>query len=286
MNHVRTASVQCGVDFGNPESNADRIVVHLRELATKGVVLAVFPEAALTGYCVGSIEEARRIALSVDPCASWRTRIQGAVDELGMVAIAGAATSDGSRIHNTALLFEAGQPLRTYRKTHLPMLGLDRFVEPGVELPVFDTRAGKIGILVCFDLRPPEAARVLSLKGAEILAVPTNWPEGALVAADVLSVARAAENRVFVVSSNRVGSENGFRFIGRSKIIDPTGLVMAAAGDGEEVLVADLDLRIARSKRTVVRAGEYETETFASRRPELYGELVASDRFSFGTNIA
>jgi predicted amidohydrolase len=152
-------------------------------------------------------------------------------------------------------------------------LGLDRFVKAGAEIPLFETRLGRIGILICYDLRPPEATRVLALAGADVLVLPTNWPEGAETSAEHVSISRAAENRIFVATCNRVGEENGFRFIGRSKIIHPTGRVLAAADGVEETLVADLDLREARQKRTVNIPGKYEIDVMGSRRPELYGGL-------------
>jgi 5-aminopentanamidase len=104
--------------------------------------------------------------------------------------------------------------------------------------------------------------------------LPTNWPEGAEVSAEHISIARAAENRVFLATCDRVGSENGFNFIGRSKIIHPSGRVLAAAGVDEETLIADVDLSEARQKRTVGIPGKYETEAFQSRRPDLYGTIV------------
>jgi predicted amidohydrolase len=87
-------------------------------------------------------------------------------------------------------------------------------------------------------------------------------------------VARAAENRVFMATCHRVGKDKEFCFIGKSKIIDPEGKILASAGDDEEVIRAEIDLSQARQKRTRVVPGKYEMTVFASRRPELYGELM------------
>ncbi len=269
---MRVASVQSNVKFADPAVNAERAAAKLAQLAGEGVDLAVFPEAFLTGYCVSSQDEADALAIyDADPALQ---RLRKASEEHNILAVAGFAERAGDVVRNAAVLFEPGSLPRYYRKTHLPELGLDKFVQAGDSLPVFDTRLGKIGILICFDLRPPEATRALALRGAELIVLPTNWPVGAEVSADHLAIARAAENRVFVVTCNRVGEENGFRFIGRSKIVHPTGRVLAAAGDGDETISADLDLAEARQKRTVGIPGKYETEVFASRRPELYGALV------------
>jgi predicted amidohydrolase len=191
-----------------------------------------------------------------------------------MLAVVGFAETADGYLYNTAALVEPHRPMRTYRKTHLPHLGYDRFVRHGTSLPIFDTRLGKIGILICYDLRPPEATRILALKGAELIVLPTNWPEGAEVSAEHIAIARAAENRVFVATCNRVGEENGFRFIGLSKIIDPDGRVLAAGMQAETVLMANVDLSLARQKRRVVRPGEYETDVFACRNVRLYREMV------------
>jgi predicted amidohydrolase len=273
------------VAYGRYQENAAKVVGYLERLKAEGVELAVFPEASLTGYCVECMEDAQGIAVAglaahapEDYDRSMHLsdvlrEIDDACVRLDILAVVGFAERDGDAVYNSAALFEPGRTPRIYRKTHLPDLGLDKFVTAGGALDVFDTRLGRIGVLICFDLRPPEATRVLALQGAELLVLPTNWPEGAHVSADAIAVARAAENRIFVATCNRVGEENGFRFIGRSKIIHPTGRVLASADDEEAVLVADLDLTEAREKRTVTIPERYETEVFASRRPELYGTI-------------
>jgi predicted amidohydrolase len=200
--------------------------------------------------------------------------LQATCDELDILLVVGFAENGGNGENfNTAALLESGRPARFYRKAHLPLLGYDRFSTGGDDLPVFETRLGKLGVLICYDIRFPEAARVLALKGADLIVLPTNWPSGAEISAEVLSIARAAENRVYLATCNRVGTENGFTFIGLSKIIDPNGKVLAAAGPDETVIIADLDFDLARQKTIVRIPGKYETDVFGARRQELYGEL-------------
>jgi 5-aminopentanamidase len=270
---LRVFVVQAKVAFGDPEANLAYAIGKLEEAVESGADLVVFPEAFLTGYCVECSEGAHGIGIDERESGGVLERLGAECDRLDLVCVVGYACARGGRLYNTAALFEPGQLMRTYDKTHLPELGLDKFVAAGERLDVFDTRVGRIGILICFDLRHPEASRVLALQGADLLVLPTNWPEGAEVSADHIAVARAAESRIFVVTCNRTGDEHGFRFIGRSKVIHPTGRVLAAAGGGEEVLVADLDLEDARTKRTVTIPGRYEVSVFDSRRPELYGRL-------------
>lgn len=269
---IKVASVQSNVVFGDPKANAAAASATLELLSRESVRLAVFPEAFLTGYCVDSHSAAKAIAIRRSHEAI--STLNEVCNRLGMLAVVGFAEVDERFLHNTAALFEPGKEPRFYRKTHLPELGLDRFVVPGRELPVFDTQIGRIGILICFDQRVPEAARVLALAGAEIIVLPTNWPVGAETSADHVSIVRAAENRVYFITSNRVGEEACFTFIGRSKIISPTGSVLSAAGETETILIAEIDPELAREKRTVNIPGQYEFTVFESRRPELYKGLL------------
>jgi predicted amidohydrolase len=272
---MRIACVQSNVVFANPTANADLAIEKLNLLKDQEVDLAIFPEAFLTGYCVASAAQAESIAIS--RTFEGLSKIPETVDTLGIGAVIGFGEQGvEGELYNSAAMFEPEVPTRFYRKTHLPFLGYDRFADPGNELEVFDTRWGKIGILICFDLRPPEAARTLALKGADLIVLPTNWPIGAEVSANHVSIARAAENKVFVATCNRVGTENGTTFIGKSRIIATNGFVLEEAGNREEVLIADLDLSEARDKRIVNIPGEYEMEVFACRQPNLYQVLTDS----------
>lgn len=265
---VRAASVQMDVVFDDPGANISRIVSHIESLQDQGVKLAVFPECAVTGYCVSTAEEAQSLGISPESLQP----IRDAAKKANMVVIVGFAESG---LFNTAALFDTDREPVYYRKTHLPELGYDKFANTGDALDVFETSVGRVGILICFDVRHPEAARTLGLNGADMIAIPTNWPTGADISADNLCIARSVENKVFVLTANRVGSENGYAFIGKSKIIAPSGeLLDFAAGNEEKILIADLDLTIARNKRNVTVPGKHETTILESRRPELYGQIV------------
>jgi predicted amidohydrolase len=139
---------------------------------------------------------------------------------------------------------------------------------------VFDTPLGRIGLEICYDLRFPEVTRTLALAGADIVAHPTAFPVAARVQTELITVARAAENRIYLLTANRVGKERSGEFCGWSQIVDPFGSRLAEAGATEEaLLVADIDLDRARDKDYIV-PGEYELYLFGDRRPELYGALV------------
>ncbi|MEX2243893.1 MAG: carbon-nitrogen hydrolase family protein [Fimbriimonadaceae bacterium] len=279
---IRVACVQTDVAFNDPATNVQRAIAHLRSLKDQGADLVVFPEAYLTGYCVGTHEEARKIAVPLEYDRHLRVTnpsgpvqdLQRACQDIGVRAVVGLIATDGTDVQNAALLFEPDGTVWRYFKTHLPHLGVDRFVVPGWDLPVFETEIGKIGMLVCYDLRVPEAARVLALQGADVIVLPTNWPEGAEMTPAHVAPARALENRVYLATCNRIGTENGVTFIGQSGIYDVVGSEMAKAGSGEDVIMAELDLSLAREKRTVIRPGEYELDIAGSRRPALYTPIV------------
>ncbi|RYE75200.1 MAG: carbon-nitrogen hydrolase family protein, partial [Myxococcales bacterium] len=231
MPSLRLSCVQIDVYHGNTQHNIGRVLRNVAVLAEQGVNLAVFPECALTGYGAGDAAEAWRIALEpeeLDPIAD-------AACNLKIGILVGTLLRDGDKVVNAAFLFLPDGRRHEYRKTHLPFMGADRFATAGDCLEPIDTPWGRLGVLVCFDLRFPESARTLALKGAELILVPTNWPEGAIVSAEHIAIARAAENRVFLATCNRVGSERGFNFIGRSKIVGIDGALLASAGGSEEV---------------------------------------------------
>jgi len=279
---IRAAAVQMDIQIGDNAGNLARVLGKLDEAAKDGAQLVVFPECALSGYCFSSLEDAKpyaerpdRIDLEQFEYRCSRLRVTGVIGYLRCDTIQGEAPcyncariAAPSGMRHRAICY-------TYCKTHLPTLGVDRFVSPGDTLRVFDVPFGKLGVLICYDIRFPEAARCLGLMGADVIALPTNWPEGAESAPDFITRARAWENRVYVVAANRVGVERGRRFIGRSQIVAPTGEILCEAGGEEEtILYADLDLSLCRQKRIVIEPGEWELDITHDRRPELYGELT------------
>jgi predicted amidohydrolase len=263
------------VEIGNVEGNRRKIVDQIRIAADRSAELAIFPECALTGYCFDTLEEAIPFAERLDgPSAE---ALVAACRETGVYALVGFIEKSVSGYFNAALLVGPDGPLGSYRKVHLPFLGVDRFLTPGdrpfarVDLPI-----GKLGVNICYDLSFPEASRVLKLLGVELIALPTNWPPGAWRNPEFVLNTRAQENHVNFAAVNRVGVERGWQFIGRSKVVDYNGDTMAEAGSEEEaLLIADLDLEGANKNRIVNVAGSYEIDRIADRRPEFYGPVAA-----------
>ena len=266
------AAAQIEPKLAEPERNLEVCLARLEEAAAAGAELLVLPECAIPGYMFESAEEALPFAEEV-PGPSTEV-LERESRRLGMHVVCGLLERDGDTLRNAAVLVGPDGLVGTYRKTHLPFLGVDRFVVPGDELTVYDTPLGRIGVEICYDLRFPEVTRTLALKGAEIVAHPTNFPIAAKVQTELITVARAAENRIYLLTANRVGKERWGEFCGWSQIVDPYGKRLAEAGETEEaLLVADVDVEKARDKDYVI-PGEYELYLFGHRRPELYGLLV------------
>jgi predicted amidohydrolase len=271
---TRVAVIQFDPRLADAPHNVAAIERWTGEAAAAGADLVVFPECAVTGYVYASLEEALAVAEPIPGSAVERIAECAARHRVHLVA--GLLERVGRRCYNSAVLCGPRGFLAAYRKTHTLCLGVDRFTTPG-EGPyqVHDLPFGRVGILICYDLRFPETARALALQGAQAILLPTNWPVSSSIQPDVFTRARAAENRVFVLAANRVGTERGAEFLGRSQIVAPSGRVLAEASSiGAEMLLANVDLTDADIKNVVVRPGEHEMDVFADRRPDLYGALA------------
>jgi predicted amidohydrolase len=269
---MRVAVAQLEPKLAEKERNLDACLSQLEEAAAAGAELLVLPECAIPGYMFESAEEALPFAEEIPGPSS--EALERECRRLGTHAVCGLLERDGDVLHNVAVFVGPEGLIGSYRKTHLPFLGVDRFVVPGDELPVYDTPLGRIGVEICYDLRFPEVTRTLALRGADIVAHPTNFPMAAKIQTELITVARAAENRIYLLTANRVGKERSGEFCGWSQIVDPYGKRLAEAGETEEaLLVSDVDIEKARDKDYVI-PGEYELYLFGHRRPELYGSLV------------
>lgn len=271
----RIAGVQMDVALGEVEHNVQRIEQRAREAAGRGAQLVVFPECAVTGYCFESLDEAMQFAQPIP--GPTVERLAAVCRELSIFVVCGLLERDGQRLFNACVLVGPAGLVGSYRKVHLPYLGVDRFATPGDRpFQVYEAGPVRLGMNICYDGAFPEAARVLALEGADLIVLPTNWPPGAECFAEHVVNARAMENGVYYCAVNRVGSERGFRFIGASKICDPDGNVLAEApAEGETTLYADIDVDRARNKQRVRVPGKHVINRLADRRPEMYGRIVA-----------
>jgi len=270
----RVAACQIDPRIGEVEANLERISAAVAEAAAAGAMLAVLPEAAVTGYAFASLDEAMPVARRANVVAA--DRVAALAAEHGLAVICGTLEAQGDEIFNTALIATADGRRFSYRKMHLPYLGIDRFTTPGPDAPrVVEIDGLRVGVLICYDLRFPEAARICALDGADLITLPTNWPVGVEFHPGLVAPARAAENHCYLLACDRVGVERGVTFIGRSMLVDYNGTVLAKASDDrEELLVGEIDPAAARATHVRRRPGEHEWDTIADRRPGLYGRLL------------
>lgn len=270
---VRLGVAQLPVDPTSLDSNVATAVRAIAEATHTDDALLVFPECFLSGYIVDSrAEAAARSIPTTDPRIG---RLAEACRSAGVHAVVGYLESEDAEVYNSAVLLGPTGVLGNYRKQHLPYLGADRFVAPGDAGPlVVHTRFGRVGVMICFDLRFPEVARGLALRGADVIAMPTNWPDDVSFLAEHMAPVRAVENQVYLAVADRPDSERGVGFFGGSRVIGPSGGV-AARGRGSGVFTADVDLEVARAKHLVKEPGVYELSLFEGRRPENYTDLVA-----------
>ncbi len=275
---IRVAACQIDPSLGEVDRNLERIERAVAGAAEQGARLVVLPEAAVTGYVFESLDE----ALSVAPRAAAvaEDRLATLAAEKNVSLVVGTLEPEGREVFNTALIFAPDGIRHRYRKMHLPFLGVDRFATPGPDAPeVIDLAGMRVGVLICYDLRFPEAARVCALDGADLIALPTNWPVGVDFHPGIFAPARAAENHVYLLACDRVGEERGTTFIGRSILLDTNGKELARASDTEEeTIVGEVDWELARQTHHRKIPGEHEWDTIGDRRPGLYGRLLEPAR--------
>jgi predicted amidohydrolase len=275
MSTTNIACAQIDCVLGDPKTNLDKITSTIRSAAERDAKLVMFPECALTGYAYNSLDEAIPFAERLDGPSS--EAFAEVCQATGAYAVVGFIEADGDKFYNAAMLVGPDGTVGGYRKVHLPFIGIDRFLTPGDrQFEVFDLPFGKVGLNICYDISFPEAARVLKLMGAELIALITNWPEAAWRSPEFVAQTRALENHVFFAATDRVGSERGWKFIGRSKIIDCNGDTLAEAGvEDEELLIAAIEFQQANHNRIVNVPGAYEVDRARDRRPGHYS-LISS----------
>lgn len=242
---MRIAVVQTQPIFGEVRTNIDVALAGMQQLEAD---LFVLPELFNTGYNFTSTEEVHTLAEASDGFTYHR--IADFAAKKSCYVVYGFAEKAG-KIFNSAALVGPSGLIGVYRKIHL----FDRehlFFTPGdLGFPVFDLPFGKIGIMICFDWIYPESARSLVLKGAQLIAHPSNL---VLPHCPDAMVTRCLENRIFAATANRVGNENrgGFdlRFIGTSEIVSPRGEILKRLStEKPEVGVSDIDLGLASDKK-------------------------------------
>lgn len=266
---MRVGLVQSAPVAGDVAANLDGCLSYLTQAGDAGCDLVVFPECALSGYMFEDREQARSAAVPVP--GDVVSRLLAQCRRLGLHCVVGVLVADDRELWNSALLLGPGELIGRYDKTHIPPLGVDRFVAPGQRpYQVHQTALGQIGMQICYDWRFPEVTRTLALAGAELVAMPTCSPLSSGELADHIPRTRAVENAVFFAMANQIGTAGAVTFLGRSQVIDPGGQRLVDAGGREGIVMADIDLSQARRKDREQGGGLYELQIMKDRRPDLY----------------
>ncbi|NOR38094.1 MAG: acyltransferase [Candidatus Thorarchaeota archaeon] len=236
----------------------------LKTAGEEGVDLLVLPELANSGYMFKSKEEALARSETIPDGLISASLLEWSHE--GRAVVAGICEMKEGNLYNSAAVFADGQHLTTYRKIHLFDRENEWFLPGNEEPPVVDFKGHKIGVMVCFDWAFPEIARILALKGADIILHPANL---VLPYCQNAMITRSIENRVFTATANRVGTERGVIFSGMSQITSPKGEVLLRLQEEKlRVAWADLDLSVARDKKITKR-----NDVMEDRRPSIYGRL-------------
>lgn len=254
--------------FGKKEENLNKV---LSAITDTDADLLVLPEFFATGYQFVSQEEVSELSESI-PNGDTTERLSELSRQKGIYIVAGLPERDGGRFFNSAVLSGPDGFIGVYRKTHL-FFEEKLYFSPGdTGFKVWDTKAGRIGIMICFDWFFPEAMRALALMGADIITHPSNL---VLPYCPAAMPVRCIENRVFAVTANRVGEENrkagqSLRFIGQSQITSPEGkIIMRAPENDEAILIAEINPEMARNKNL-----NPLNNIFDDRRPEMYKLII------------
>jgi len=237
------------------EANVDKVV---KKLEKTDADLMVLPELFHTGYAFQTEKEVEKTAESIPGYTTEKLK-EVSVDR-NMVIVAGICEIKGEKYYNSAVYINK-EYTGVYRKVHL-FLDEKKFFSPGNRFFVFES----VGVMICFDYFFPESARTLMLKGARLIAHPSNL---ILPYCPDAMVLRSLENRLFSVTCNRIGEERGLTFIGQSQIVDSKGNVVYRAGTEEECVVREVTLEEADNKFVTRRNNVLE-----DRNPDAYTILT------------
>ena len=274
---TRIACVQVSPALGDKRANLRMMTEKVKEAcrqngddSDKPVDLVVFPELSLTGYECSELYH--ELAEEVPGGASIAEMSRVAKEE-GVYIVFGlvekAVLAGEEVLYNTIVLLDkTGNFVGSYRKSHLVEGPETKYFRKGTEYPVFETEIGRIGLMICWDTAYPEVARILALKGAEIIVAPAAWEDPYDEDWDIVQCARSFDNVLYVASCNHVGPERKLTFFGKSKIVGPTGRTIVEAGDKEEIITATVDLDVLPE----LRSGFYVL--LKDRNPETYGEIL------------
>ncbi|MFW5329667.1 nitrilase family protein [Hydrogenophaga sp. ZJX-1] len=276
---VTVAGVQMKPKVGRKAENLESTLRFIEAAADQGAQLIVLPELSNSGYVFASRKEAFSLAESIPDGPSTQAWLEIAARR-NVTIVAGISERDGERLFNSAVVVGPKGLLGTYRKLHL--WGDEHlYFEAGDKgLPIFHTEFGRLAVVICYDGWFPEVYRLLAMRGADIVAMPTNWvpmsgqPENTPAMANTLAMANAHSNALNIVCANRVGIERGQAFIGQSLIVGAQGWPLAgpASYDKEEILFANINLKSTRQARSL----NVFNHVLRDRRDDIYDPMLGT----------
>jgi predicted amidohydrolase len=275
MREVTVAVVQMKPRLGEAEENLTKMSEMIARIASQqNVDLIVFPELVTSGYELGLrfTELAQR---TPGPAVNL---IGQRANEYGVYVVFGMVTKEKveSVIYNSAVVIGPdGELLDVYNKIHLR--GEERMAfREGFKMPVVDTEFGSIGVMVGYDLAFPEVARGLVLDGAELICVAANWEASAIDEWKTYMRARAYENAVFMVGSNRIGEDVTLTFGGESLVVGPRGQIFATLAEETDPDTGEPleGFAVARIDLDEVRRSREEFQLIQNRQPTVYKSIV------------
>jgi predicted amidohydrolase len=244
------SAIQMDCVMGDKEKNLARAEQLITEAAAKHAKLIVLPELFNTAYRVE--EKDYELAEAIPgPTSRWMSELSQKYD----VTLIGCILERGEGrgiVYDTSLITTKDGLIGTYRKIHLWDQESRRF-KRGDQLPVFELEWGKIGLQICYEIGFPEGARILALKGADIIVYPSAFGKPRFYAWNLATRSRALENGCFVIAPNRTGTEKQETvFGGKSRIVDPSGQILAEASSDNEVITAEIDLNLVKEQRSKI----------------------------------
>lgn len=254
---VRVAACQLEPTIGDVDANVDAVDRTLSSLPDT-VAVAVFPELAATGY---DLDTARELATAVP--GALTDRFVDTAREHGTTVVVGVPERDADALYNTLAVIDGDGVTATYRKQY-PWGDESDVFATGGEPTTVDTRAGTLGLALCYDLNFPELALEYARAGCDVLAVSAAWRQSFEADWRLLARARALDGPYYVVGSNHVGDQAGRTHAGGSLVADPTGTVLSEARDGQGHAVAPIEaerLETARERNPVRRTRNWDDRT-------------------------
>jgi len=267
---VTVALAQISSRVGDKEHNIKEMEKKIKQAKRKDANLVIFPELALTGYVCRDLVYELAELVPKGPSIRQITDIAKRENVHAIFGMIEQSAKAGSVLHNTAVLIGPKGFIGKYQKMHLPTHSIfeeKRYFRQGYQTPVYETTIGKLGMIICYDIYFPEITRLMRLKGSQLIVCISASPSTRREFFEVLTAARAIESTVFLAFTNLVGIEDGLQFWGGSRLIAPSGSIIAKAKYDED------DLVVAKINYSDMKRVEAFVPTLRDLRPELFNAL-------------